>query len=130
MFHDVADDEARTVERGGGRWDLEAVAGREDARTRTEILETADSGASFGFGQVGSVAVYVEDYVASGVADDCVGMGRAIVEEMDTGLGGGLSALCLGSRERAEGDQNSGIDSSTVIQKYTNDFLEMLSVFG
>ena len=74
--------------------------------------------------------MYVEYHIASSVADDCIGMGGAIVEEMGTGLGGGLSALCLGSRERAEGDQNSGIDSSTVIQKYTNDFLEMLSVFG
>ena len=74
--------------------------------------------------------MYVENHVASGVVDDCVGMGGAIVEEMGTGLGGGLSALCLGGRERAEGDQNSGIDGSTVIQQYTDDFLEMLAVFG
>jgi len=50
--------------------------------------------------------VYVEAHVASSVADDCVGMGRAIVEEMGAGLGGGLSALCLGGHERAEGNQN------------------------
>ena len=57
-------------------------------------------------------------------------MGRAIVEEMGTGLGGGLNALCLGGREPAEGDRNSGIDGSTIIQQHTDDFLEMLAVFG
>ena len=60
MFHDVADDEDRTVEWrgrvvGNGTGRLLRVA-----RTRTEIMETADSEVSFGFGQVGSVAVYVE----------------------------------------------------------------------
>lgn len=74
--------------------------------------------------------MYVEYHVASGVADDGIGMGGAILEEMGTGLGGGLSALCLGGCVRAEGDQNSGIDGSTIIQQYTNDFLEMLAVFG
>ena len=44
-------------------------------------------------------------------------MGRAIVQEMGTGLSGGLSTLCLGGRKCAEGDRNSGIDGSTVILK-------------
>ena len=104
MFLDVADDEHRTVE----RWGRVVGTGRllRVARTGAEIIETADLVASFGFEQVGSIAVNVEDHVAGGVVDDCIRMGRAIVEKMRTRLGCGFSVLCLGCSKSAEGDQN------------------------
>jgi hypothetical protein len=103
LFHDVADDEHHTIE-----WQERVVGTGRLLRVATmgaEIMETANSGASFGFGQVGSVAVNVKDHVTAGVSDDGIGMGCAIVEEMSTGLGCGLSALRLGCRESAEGYQ-------------------------
>ena len=63
MFHDVADDEDRTVERRGGPVGIGRLL--RVARMRTEIMETADPRASFGFRHVGSIAVYVEYHVAS-----------------------------------------------------------------
>ena len=40
------------------------------------------------------------------VEDDCIGMGRAILEEMGAGLGSGLSAWCLGGNKHAKDNQN------------------------
>ena len=66
-------------------------------------METADSGATSKFGQIGSVTVDLEDHITGDVTDDSIGMGCTIVKEIGAGVGCALGALRLGCSESAKG---------------------------
>jgi hypothetical protein len=66
------------------------------------------------FGEIGGVTVEVEAYVAGVEANDGFGMGSALVQEMDDGLGSGFSSLCLDGCKCAKGDEEGGVGGTNV----------------
>ena len=124
--HDGVDDGAVDVDGavdgwrdGVGIWSGGCVGGE---GAEEEIA--AGTGAGLGFGEVGCVAVDVEDHVAGMVADGGVRMSGAVVEQLGDGARGGFGTVGLGAGEGAEGDEQSGVDGASVVEKSTDDFLK------
>lgn len=76
------------------------------------------------FGEVGSVAVDVEDHAACMVPECCVWMGGSIIEELGDGNGGGCGAVVLLRGEGAEGNEHGVVDGSGIVEEGSDDGLE------
>jgi hypothetical protein len=63
----------------------------------------AQDGSRFGVGQVGRVAVNVEDHVAGAEPDGCVGVSGGVVEELVGGMFGLFGGIGLGGGDGSEG---------------------------
>ena len=86
--------------------------------------------ARFWFGQIGRVAVDMQDHVAGTVAEFGVGIGGTIVEEMDHLDGGGFRSNGLGGRQVAEDVEHGGVDGPRIIEELSHDTLEEFGVLG
>ena len=85
---------------------------------------SAGAAASFGLGEVGSVAVDDEDHVAGTIGNDGVGMGRSVVQELfhlGEGLLGGIGLLRGNGAERGE---HSEVNGARIIKEGAHDFLD------
>ena len=74
---------------------------------------------------VGGIGVGGGDHVAGLIENVIIWVSGDIVEELVDGQRGGFSGGCLFSANRADGDQELGIHSSSVKEKGTNDTLDL-----
>jgi hypothetical protein len=72
----------------------------------------------------------VEAYVAAVVANAGVGVGSVIVQEMGDGLGGGLYSLGTGGCKGAKGDEEGGVDGTSVVQERADAFWSLVRPLG
>ncbi len=77
-----------------GRWSGRGGAERL-SRARTEVMVAGGAGTCFGAGEVGSVAVHMEDHVAGYKFDFGSWVSVTVVQELGDGGQGGLGAICL-----------------------------------
>jgi hypothetical protein len=94
-----------------------------------EVVETSASTARVGQYEVSRVGNHMKNHITSIEADDCIGMGSEIIEEMIAGLVGSNCRLSLFVRDFIERRKNDGIDGSTIIQKGTGNRLDSSSAF-
>jgi len=110
----------RRRKRGGDR-------GRERGRmvrfVAKEVI-SGEPGSRLGFGEIGGVAVGLEEHVTGMKADDGIGMRGTVVEEVCARFGRGLSADSLGSGQGAKGDKERRVDGPAVVQENANDLLQ------
>ena len=93
--HDVAKDVACSVDGAVvGRWLNRRFLWISRFVAEVEVASSAT--ARFGFGEVGCVAVEVEDHPARIEADNCIGVCCCVVEELDNGVSGGDCCVGLG----------------------------------
>jgi hypothetical protein len=59
--------------------------------------------------------VDVEAHVAGVVANDGVGIGSVVVQDLGDGLGGALCSMSLGGCEGVRGDEEGGVDGVPMI---------------
>jgi len=71
-----------------------------------------------------------QDHVTGMIADCCIGVCGAIVQELCDGLHGGLSAFGLLCGNGAQGSEKSGVHSACIVQEHVNDLLYSFGVGG
>ena len=104
-----------------GEWISERAAEEEDA---------AGTGASLFLGEVGGIAVGVEDHAAGVETKNGVGVGSTVVEQLGDSNGGGGGAVGLRGCERAKRNKHGRVDGTSGIQESADDVLEMTESRG
>ena len=66
----------------------------------------------------------VEDHVAGNELDDSIGMGGCIVEQVNAGMGGGVSGAGLLRSNGAQGDEHGVVDGSGIVEEDANNFAD------
>ena len=99
---------------------------RGSIRVISEVVVATNSGVGFGAAEVGGISVDAVDHLAGLVADDSIRMGGSVVEELDSGLGSGLSAMGLFRAEFVEGNQHGVVHGTAVEEEGADDLLEAL----
>ena len=79
-----------------------------------EEMMAAGAAASFGFSEVGGIAMDVEDHGTGAVAYFCIWMRGRIVEEVEEGFRGGLGSAFLGGSQDIECVEHGRVDCSAV----------------
>ncbi len=95
-----------------------------------EEMMAAGAAASFGFSEVGGIAMDVEDHGTGAVAYFCIWMRGRIVEEVDEGFNGGLGSAFLGGSQDIECVEHGRVDCSAVKRESADDLLEPVSLLG
>ncbi len=72
----------------------------------------------------------VEGHLAGGEAENGVGMGGAIIEEVCDGDGGCSGAFCLSRCKDPECHQHGGVDCPSIVEKDADDLLESCELLG
>ena len=86
------------------------------------------SAASFGFIEVAGVAVNLEHHVAGREFEDGFGQGGKVIEKLVDSNFGGFGCFALLRGKRTEGNKGCTVNSSGVVQKFTNNLLDALLV--
>jgi hypothetical protein len=79
-----------------------------------EVLVAGGARSSFRCRKVGGIAFNVEDHVTGAIADDCIGVRSAVVEELGEGLKSGGGAVGLLRGKCSDGGQHGGVDGASV----------------
>ena len=121
--HDCTDDVTEDVHCPIVSWGRVTVR-RRRGRIGAEEQVSPSSRSGFGDTEVGCITVDPQDHVA-GVVLDCGGwVGGTVIEEMVEGHHGSTGALGLLSGECAQGNKESAVNGSRVVEEHTDDFLD------
>ena len=117
--HDAGNGVDRTVEtRTSGGW-----FGHVGANVTQKIVSTS-AAAGTRFGEVGGVAVNVEDHDTGGIMDCGVRVRGGLIKQPQ-GVGVGLfRAFCLLCRNGAEGGEHGGVDRNRIVQDSSENMLD------
>ena len=104
-----------------------------DFRVSSESSEkviTAGAAAGCGFGTVRGITVEGKSHITGVVADSCIGMSGAVVEEMCECSSGGFSSFGLSGGEVADSYKHGGIDGASIVEECTDGLLEACDAGG
>lgn len=90
----------------------------------TEKMETTSARASFGFRQVGGIAVNVKEHCTGMITNGGIRVCGCIVEKVNGSFGSGFGALGLGSCKAAKCNKHGTVNGTGIEEEHANNFLE------
>ena len=89
----------------------------------TQKIVSTSAAAGSRFGEVGGVAVNVEDHVTGGITDFGVGVRFGVIKQPQGIVIGLLRAFCLLCRHGDEGGEHGGVVGNIIVQESSDDLL-------